>query len=464
MLAVASALLCALSVRSLASPVLTLVALAPIFVATQRVTPRLALGLGWLTASIATLIGYAFVPPALSATGSLSVPLAWGALAGFALFRGAWLGLALGLAALAGSRRSLLLSAVLVTASELVLPNPLPFAFGTPLVMWPAIAQLASVFGASGLTLIAALCSAGVAALVTTEKRDWGRTWVVIAVGLAAPTLAALFGLTRLSQVEPREQQLEATLLHTMRDPLAPGALPALPLGQSLLVLPESALPLPVPETDADVLARELVGAHERPVLLGLSERASSGRLRNVALFFEPHQSRAAGRYEKQELLPFAEAAFDRGRATDPIEIAGAPISVAICSEELDAGVIRASVRERHSQAIIALSNDAWFQGSYAAELHLLAARARAIETGRSILRASNGGTTAAVDPHGRVIARTTTPGPLEVSAPLSTEPTSYLRFGNAPLWLLLAALAALSLSRRKPGADRRAVDVEPVP
>jgi len=75
--------------------------------------------------------------------------------------------------------------------------------------------------------------------------------------------------------------------------------------------------------------------------------------------------------------------------------------------------------------------------------------RVRAIETGRSVLRASNGGVSAAIDRHGRVIARTTQPGPLDVSADFSQEQTPYLRFGNAPLWLLLAMLAAIGLSRQ---------------
>ncbi len=442
MLAVASALLCAVSVRSLASPVLTLLALTPLFVATRRVTAGVALGLGWLTATLASFIGYAFVPPALAASGALTAPLAWGALAGFALFRGAWLGLALGVAALAGRRRSLPLLAVLVTACELLLPNPLPFAFGTPLVMWPPLAQIASVFGASGLTLVAALCSAGVAAFVTRE-RDGGRAWGVVAVGLGAPTLAAIFGLARLSLGEPSGQQLDATLLHTARDALAPGALPAMPAGRSLLLLPESALGVPIPETDTDTLARELVGARERPVLIGLSERASGGRFRNIALYFEAGAARASGRYEKRALLPFAEAAFDHGRTTDGITVDGAPISVAICSEELDAAVVRAGVLDRSGEAIATLSNDAWFHGSFAAELHLFSAQARALETGRSVLRASNGGVSAAIDPYGRIVARTNEPGALDVSVPTTRAATVFLRWGNGPLWLLLAASVA---------------------
>lgn len=431
--------------RSLASPLCTLVALAPLFVATRGVTAKHALGLGWLSATVASFIGYAFVPPALSASGALSPLAAWAALLGFALFRGAWLGLAFGLGALAQRRGSLVVSAIAITALELVLPNPLPFALGTPLVMWPPIAQVASVLGASGLTLIAALFSAGLAALVTREKRDGGRAWGVVAVGALAPTLAAIFGLAQLELVEPTNGQLDATLLHTARDPLAPGALPPVPAGQSLLVLPESAVPLPLPDEHAEALARDIVAAGERPVIFGLSERVESGRLRNVALYFEPGNARAAGRYEKQELLPFAEAGFDPGREIDAIAVGGTRISVAICSEELGADAIRRSV-QGGGEVIVALGNDAWFQGSYAGELHLLAARARAIETHRSVLRSSNGGVTAAIDPYGRVIARTSTPGALEVSVPTSRATTPYLRWGTLPLWSLLAASALIAV------------------
>ncbi|MBL8744236.1 MAG: hypothetical protein JNK04_24185, partial [Myxococcales bacterium] len=126
MLSIAAGLLLALSVRPLATPVLTLVALAPLFVATHRVTPGVAIGLGWLAASIATFIGFAFVPPALARSGALAAPLAWAALGAFALFRGGWLGLAMGAAAVVPSRRRLLVAALSVVLFERVLPTPIP--------------------------------------------------------------------------------------------------------------------------------------------------------------------------------------------------------------------------------------------------------------------------------------------------------------------------------------------------
>jgi len=463
-LALCSSGLCALSVSAFASPLWTLIALSPLFVATRGQRAVHALGLGWLTGALATFVGYAFVPPALIASEALSPVGAWAALGGFALFRGAWLGLAVAMGSLAGRRRSpLLVSAVMVAALELSLPNPLPFAFGSPLVIWPALAQVASVLGEGGLTLVAALSAALIAALLaparadasgekdrTTRRPDRrifvGRDWTVLVVGSALLIVAISFGALRLlaSGARTSTGQLEATLLHTDRDPRAPGPLPELPAGaRDVLVLPESAIAETLPARDSRALVDALYADRASPTLLGFSERTISGELYNVARL----TGATAGRYEKRTLLPFAEASYASGRETDPITIAGHPLTIAICSEETEAHAMRDAVRSTRGEAIVTLSNDAWFDGSVAGELHLLAARVRAIETGRSVLRASNGGVSAAIDPNGRVIARSTEAGPLDVSAPFSQERTPYLRFGNAPLWLLLATLAAIALS-----------------
>ena len=55
---------------------------------------------------------------------------------------------------------------------------------------------------------------------------------------------------------------------------------------------------------------------------------------------------------------------------------------------------------------LVNVSNDAWFGDTLAPHQHLEITRMRAIETGRYLLRATNTGITAVVDPVGKVIAR----------------------------------------------------------
>jgi apolipoprotein N-acyltransferase len=78
----------------------------------------------------------------------------------------------------------------------------------------------------------------------------------------------------------------------------------------------------------------------------------------------------------------------------------------------------------------------------------------RALETGRTMLRATNTGVTAVVDPRGMVAARLPpfTEGVLEARVQGRTGATPYVRAGDAPVVALagLIAGAALMLGRRR--------------
>ena len=75
---------------------------------------------------------------------------------------------------------------------------------------------------------------------------------------------------------------------------------------------------------------------------------------------------------------------------------------VFICYE----AIFPAQVREytRHgAQLLINISNDGWFGRSSAPAQHIMMARVRAVENRRWLLRDTNTGVTAAIDPYGRV-------------------------------------------------------------
>jgi apolipoprotein N-acyltransferase len=55
---------------------------------------------------------------------------------------------------------------------------------------------------------------------------------------------------------------------------------------------------------------------------------------------------------------------------------------------------------------LVNASNDAWFGDSLALPQHLEIARMRALETGRYLLRATNTGISALIDPRGAVVVR----------------------------------------------------------
>ena len=60
-----------------------------------------------------------------------------------------------------------------------------------------------------------------------------------------------------------------------------------------------------------------------------------------------------------------------------------------------------ANSRHRGAQLLINISNDGWFGTSEAAEQHLRMARVRAVENRRWLVRDTNSGITASIDPYG---------------------------------------------------------------
>ena len=97
------------------------------------------------------------------------------------------------------------------------------------------------------------------------------------------------------------------------------------------------------------------------------------------------------------------------------------------------------------STILLNVTNDAWYDRSPAAHQHLQIAQARAAETGRYMLRATNTGMTAIIDQRGQLVEI----APWFQMLALTGEAqgfdgvTPYVRFGNAPIivWMLLTVL-----------------------
>jgi apolipoprotein N-acyltransferase len=119
-----------------------------------------------------------------------------------------------------------------------------------------------------------------------------------------------------------------------------------------------------------------------------------------------------------------------------------------ICYEAIYPGEIRHFAADG-ANVLINISNDGWFGRSAAAQQHLLMARVRAVENRRWLVRATNNGFTASVDPYGRIYE----PLPPDVRAgadlpyDFRTERTIYTRFGDWFAWLCVLVSAILLAS-----------------
>jgi apolipoprotein N-acyltransferase len=178
------------------------------------------------------------------------------------------------------------------------------------------------------------------------------------------------------------------------------------------------------------------------------------------------------GKYAQINLVPFGEyvpAAFawvnrvtrDAGDYVPGTEIkvldAGAQrMGVFICYEAAFPELVR-RFTAKGANVLVNLSNDGYFGHSEARLQHLALARMRAVENRRFLIRATNDGLTAVIDPAGRIIQLL--PPYRQVAAPirygLSSEQTAYARFGDWFVWSCLVVgvglgLIGLSLIRGK--------------
>jgi apolipoprotein N-acyltransferase len=237
-----------------------------------------------------------------------------------------------------------------------------------------------------------------------------------------------------------------------------------------LVVLPETAIPRFLDAVDPGYLKDIAKIALERraDVLIGVPIRDPGGRYFNsvVSVGASPSQ-----RYDKSHLVPFGEfvpagfgwmvrtlaiplADFSLGPENPrPLALAGQLIAPNICWEDAFGEEIIRQLPE--ATLLVNVSNVAWFGDSLAPAQHLQISRMRALETGRTLLRATNTGMTAIIDPRGRVLARLPqfTEGILEGEVRGYTGASPYVKVGNTPIVLTcIALLAALAFIRRRVG------------
>ena len=237
--------------------------------------------------------------------------------------------------------------------------------------------------------------------------------------------------------------------------------------GSRLIVLPETALPLFLDRVPQDYL--EALAAHARrnggDILIGVPERLPSGEYYNSVVSFGTAPTQI---YRKSHLVPFGEFIplrpvlgslvgalaiplqdFSRGPpAQRPLAVAGQRVAVNISYEvAFGAEVIR---QLPEATMLVNVTNVAWFGRSIASRQQLQIAQARALETGRYLVRATNTGVTAVINERGAILARAPefTVATLTHAVQGYRGATPYVRWGNAPALLALALMVGTGVAR----------------
>src|SRR4051812_36257468 len=193
-----------------------------------------------------------------------------------------------------------------------------------------------------------------------------------------------------------------------------------------LIVWPESPAPFYVPDPRFRQALAELATKQQAYVLAGSlgvdrpQDNQATSALLNSAVMVKPDGSMGL-RYDKIHLVPFGEYVpfkrllsfaskltkdvgdFTPGHERTVFDLDGHKIAVFICYEAVFPDEVRL-FPQRGAEVLVNISNDGWVGESGAPGQHLNMARMRAIENNRWVLRATNSGITASIDPYGRLV------------------------------------------------------------
>jgi apolipoprotein N-acyltransferase len=333
---------------------------------------------------------------------------------------------------------------------------------------WPM--RLAPITGVYGLSFAFAMLSCALALLLVRKPRRELLWLVAFVVPIALPRAPGPpAGSRRALLVQPNiDTELQWTE-DTVRDTEQKLASLSRAPGADLILWPE--VPAPFYVSDAafrDYTAR-IAQAAATPFLLGAVGFTPQREPLNSAVMMDP-SGKIVDRYDKINLVPFGEfippmfgwvnritkeiGDFVPGERVVVFPLDGHKLGAFICYESVFPDLVRRFVRGG-AEVLVNLSNDGYFGHSAAHQQHLEIVRMRAAENRRWILRATNDGITAAIDPAGRVVERM--PAFVQTAGLLpydyESAETPYTRHGDWFAWGCFASgflMSAVSLAHRR--------------
>ena len=302
---------------------------------------------------------------------------------------------------------------------------------------------------------------------------------------LAAGAVAVLvFGAAyvthRLAWTSPKSERISVALVQgaiRQEDKWLPEQLPLTAnlyldltreaLGDDLIVWPEAAIPELYENVRSyiDGVGRLAAGAGSELMLGMLKYHAQTASAQNAVFVL----SQPEFVYAKRHLVPYGEffpipnpvrswlagiglalGDLQPGEpGQPPLELLGERIAVTICYEDVFGAEQLHSFPE--ATLLVNVSNDGWFGESIALPQHQQIARMRAAEVRRWLLRTTNPGFTAVIDPFGAVADQLPPfePGVLRASVTGMTGSTPYILWGNWAVVVLAGAVLGVTSLRR---------------
>ncbi len=349
----------------------------------------------------------------------------------------------------------------------------------------PWIIQIADVGGAPAVTFVVAMVNAAFAMQVAgrhasipmlARLRAAGVTLVCLAVVRVYGERQLTYwatppgGAVRVALVQgniPEEWRSSLRRLPDALTRLRGLTAQAMSGAPDLVVWPENAVTVSVADNDQlfSGLAGQLPAGGRLVVGAPRAERDSSGRtwLRNSAYLLD-ESGRPIDVYDKLRLTPYGETLpfavrmfvgalrpedpYTTGTRVTVFDVAGHRFATVICYEAIYAPLVRPFVRAG-AEFLVNISNDGWFGAQPSLDQHFNAVLFRAVETRRSLLRATNAGITAVIDPRGIVAAEAPRAQATLLVATITAnaEQSVYTRVGDVCGWLCLLTAAGVWVS-----------------
>jgi apolipoprotein N-acyltransferase len=386
-----------------------------------------------------------------------------------------------------------------LVVSELVSVRLFQWHFGHTQIAFTPVVQVAGLGGAMLVSfLMFWLAEAGVRVLLFRERR-WSFLLPVLAMGLSLGYGAVIINrfasiageplnvvLVQVNAPLPKTYDPDATQRNVDRlTVLSRQVAPA----RSLIVWPEGAIPAYFPAEIGRVSA-------ENPILPTIPNGSAlligaycedENEDRFNAAYAVNSDGTVPPPYFKQVLIPFGETIpfsstfpflkemnrqagiFTEGKEVKVFELPmrrenGTPYTVKlaplICYEDTLPALSRKATL-KGAELLVNLTYDTWFGQSAAPFEHHLIATFRAIENRRFLVRSTNSGFSAVVDPLGRTVAEIPafSEGTVMTTVKLLNDKSTYTTFfGDAPWWVLFAVVVAVIAvkwrKRRTPAAE----------
>lgn len=439
--------------------ILAWVLLIPLFWSIVKRTPKDAFKLGLLSGTIANFIGTYWLVGTLTRFGGFPIPVSFV----FILFLSAYAGLAFGLFSYITTRLglfrkpgalSVLLIASIWTSIEYLFPFLFPYGITNSQANFLSIIQMYDLFGIYALSFVIVVVNVTLLRIVKRFKLNALLPAPELILSFALLFLALSYGYFRILQVDVeinRAPKLKVGMVQANFDFLAKTENQEKIVTDKhkemskdleevdLIIWPETSIQAWFSNESNYLTVRDELGVPEMEgkyfIVGGMSFTPKDPQAEIITdeniikyntAFLTDSNGIILERYHKIKLLlfgeylPFAEyfpaikqvspatGDFTPGDELDLFIIPekGAKIAPIICYEDIIPSFSRQFV-DKGANLIVNITNDAWFGKTIAPYQHLLISIPRAVETRKYLLRSTNTGISAIIDPVGRVVAQT---------------------------------------------------------